>query len=119
MPPRRTKRTPEEIRAEKEALYADIAAGSLTLGQATRRMRRIVGMNQKEYAEKVLKIYPRVLMEIERDRGNPTLETLEKIAAPFGLTVGFVTKQRTDAIKPQRSFATAMKNQHDLLAHHS
>jgi len=87
-------RTADDIRAEKEALYTDIEAGVLTLGQATRRMRRIVGMTQSEYAEKVLKIYPRVLMEIERDRGNPTLETLEKIAAPFGLTLGFVRKLR-------------------------
>ena len=46
-------------------------------------------MTQKDYAEKVLKIYPRVLMEIERDKGNPTLETLQKIASPFGLVVRF------------------------------
>lgn len=84
------KRTPEEIRQEKEALFADIEAGRLTVGQATRRMRKIVGLTQSEYAEKVLKIYPRVLMEIEKDRGNPTYETLEKIAKPFGLKVGFV-----------------------------
>jgi DNA-binding XRE family transcriptional regulator len=50
-------------------------------------------MTQIEYAEKILKIYPRVLMEIERDRGNPTLETLVKIARPFGLKVGFVVKR--------------------------
>ncbi|ABQ24475.1 helix-turn-helix transcriptional regulator [Geotalea uraniireducens] len=94
MPRRATKkRTPEEIRREKEALYADIDAGLLTIGQATRRMRKIVGLTQTEYAEKILKIYPRVLMEIERDRGNPTLETLEKIARPFGLKVGFVAKK--------------------------
>ncbi len=55
-------------------------------------MRRIVGLTQTEYAEKVLKVYPRVLMEIERDRGNPTLETLRKIARPFGLQVGFLAK---------------------------
>ena len=88
------KRTPEEVRAEKEALYADLEAGRLTIGQATRRMRKIVGLTQAEYAEKVLKIYPRVLLEIEKDRGNPTLETLEKIARPFGLKVGFVRKRR-------------------------
>lgn len=90
--PRRTtkKRTLEEIRQEKETLYADLEAGRLTLGQATRRMRLIVGLSQTEYAERVLKIYPRVLMEIEKDRGNPTLETLEKIARPFGLRVGFI-----------------------------
>lgn len=94
------KRTPEDIRKEKEALYADIEAGSLTLGQATRRMRKIVGLTQAEYAEKVLKIYPRVLMEIEKDRGNPTLETLKKIARPFGLKVGFVRQQREPLSPP-------------------
>ena len=94
MPRRPTKkRTPEEIRRGKEALYTDIDQGVLTIGEATRRMRKIVGMTQTEYAEKILKIYPRVLMEIERDRGNPTLETLEKIAAPFGLKVGFMAKK--------------------------
>lgn len=86
------KKTPEEVRSEKESLYADIEAGRMTIGQATRSMRKIVGMTQTEYAEKVLKIYPRVLMEIERDRGNPTLETLQKIGAPFGLLVRFAAK---------------------------
>jgi len=88
-----TKRTPEDIRREKEALYADIGEGLLTLGQASRRMRKITGLTQTEYAEKILKIYPRVLMDLERDRGNPTLDTLKKVAKPFGLQVGFVVKQ--------------------------
>jgi len=94
MPQRlKRKRTTEEIRSEKESLYADLEAGVLTIGQATRRMRKIVAMTQTEYAEKVLKIYPRVLMEVERDRGNPTLETLRKIGAPFGLIVRFAEKR--------------------------
>jgi DNA-binding XRE family transcriptional regulator len=99
MPRKSTKkRKPEDIRLEKEALYADIEAGRLTLGQATRRMRKIVGLTQVEYAGKVLKIYPRVLMEIEKDRGNPTLQTLEKIGKPFGLKVGFVRRCGSDAV---------------------
>jgi len=103
MPRRSTrKRTPEELRKEKEALYADLEAGKLTLGQATRRMRKIVGLTQAEYAEKVLKIYPRVLLEIEKDRGNPTLETLEKIARPFGLKVGFVRRSGLDTSSIQK-----------------
>lgn len=94
MPRRSTrKRTPEEIRREKEALSADLGQGLLSIGQATRRMRKITGLTQTEYAEKILKVYPRVLMEIERDRGNPTLETLEKIAKPFGLKVGFMAQK--------------------------
>lgn len=87
------KLTPEAVSREKDLLYRDLVDGRLTLGEATRRMRRIVGMTQAEYAEKVLKIYPRVLMEIEKDRGNPTLETLNKIARPFGLRVVFLPRE--------------------------
>lgn len=87
------KRTNTDIRAEKDALYADLDCGALTLGQATRRMRKIIGVSQAEYATRVLKIFPRVLMSIENDHGNPTLETLEKVAKPFGLKVAFVRKK--------------------------
>lgn len=80
----------EEVRDRKLALYEKVQAGNVTIGQATREMRKIVGMTQKEYAEKVLGIFPRVLMDIENDKGNPTLETLQKIAGPFGLRIGFV-----------------------------
>ena len=80
----------EDVQEEKEKLYVEIIQGRLTIGQATLRMRKIVGLTQKDYAEKVLKIYPRVLMDIEKDRGNPTLETLNKIARPFGLRVMFM-----------------------------
>lgn len=87
-----TTKTTLSSREAKEQLFAELAAGKLSIGQATRKMRRIVGLTQTEYADKVLKIYPRVLMDIERDKGNPTLETLEKIARPFGLCVGFIRK---------------------------
>ncbi len=81
---------PEEVQEEKERLYEELKQGRLTIGQATLRMRKIVGLTQKDYAEKILKIYPRVLMDVEKDRGNPTLETLNKIARPFGLRVMFM-----------------------------
>ena len=83
-----------QTREAKEQLFEALATGEITIGQATRRMRKIVGLTQKDYAEKVLEIYPRVLMKIEKDRGNPTLETLEKIAKPFGLKVGFVRAEK-------------------------
>ena len=92
----RQKRTNIEIRAEKDALYADLERGALTLGQATRRMRKIIGVTQAEYATRVLKIFPRVLMDLENDRGNPTLETLEKVAKPFGLKISFVRRKPED-----------------------
>ena len=73
----------------REAFYDDIHAGRLSLGEATRRMRKIVGMTQTEYA-RLIGIAPRVLMDIERGHGNPRLDTLEKLAKPFGLRVGFI-----------------------------
>jgi DNA-binding XRE family transcriptional regulator len=88
-----SKKSTISSREAKEQLFADLSAARLTIGQATRRMRKIVGLTQSEYADKVLKIYPRVLMDVEKDRGNPTLETLEKIARPFGLKVGFVRER--------------------------
>ena len=91
---------PEEVQEEKEKLYEEIVQGRLTIGQVTLRMRKIVGLTQKDYAEKILKIYPRVLMDIEKDRGNPTLETLNKIARPFGLRVMFMPSIKNCLTKP-------------------
>lgn len=79
----------EEATEAKRKLSQDLKAGALTLGQATREMRRIVGMNQQDYAKLILGVAPRVLMDIENDRGNPQLDTLEKIAKPFKLKVIF------------------------------
>lgn len=93
-------RSTSDIRAEKDALYSDLERGVLTLGQATRRMRKIIGVTQAEYATRVLKIYPRVLMDLENDRGNPTLETLEKVAKPFGLKVAFVRQKPEQPTEP-------------------
>lgn len=65
----------------KEALYRDLASGSINIREAARRMRKSIGMNQKEYARKVAGISPRILAEFENGSGNPTLATLEKIAS--------------------------------------
>ena len=74
----------------KEALYRDLAKGDVDIRKATLRMRKILGMNQKEYARKVAGISPRILSEFENGSGNPTLATLVKIALPFGLKVTFL-----------------------------
>jgi transcriptional regulator with XRE-family HTH domain len=82
--------TPKEMAEMKEALYLGLAQGDIGVREATRRMRKIQGMNQKEYAQKVVGISPRILSEFENGSGNPTLVTLEKIALPFGLKVTFL-----------------------------
>jgi transcriptional regulator with XRE-family HTH domain len=85
--------TPKEMAEMKEALYLGLAQGDIGVREATRRMRKILGMNQKEYAQKVVGISPRILSEFENGSGNPTLVTLEKIALPFGLKVTFLPPQ--------------------------
>ncbi len=82
--------TPAEMARMKETLYTDLARGDIDVREATRRMRKILGMNQKDYAQKVAGISPRILSQFENGTGNPTLATLEKIASPFGLKVTFL-----------------------------
>ncbi len=82
--------TPAEMARMKETLYVDLARGDIDVREATRQMRKILGMNQKDYARKVAAISPRILSEFENGSGNPTLATLDKIASPFGLKVTFL-----------------------------
>ena len=82
--------TSKEMAVMKEELYLGLAQGDIGIREATRRMRKILGMNQKEFAQKVAKISPRILSEFETGSGNPTLATMEKIALPFGLQVTFL-----------------------------
>lgn len=87
-----TARKPRDTAFEKQQLREAIERNEITLGEAVRRMRRISGMSQKSYAQKIVGVSPRVLAEIELDRANPTVETLNKIGRPFGYEVGFVHK---------------------------
>ena len=80
----------DEMTAMKDALYHELAAGTIGIREATRRMRRILGMTQRDYAGEIAGISPRILSEFENGSGNPTLATLEKIASPFGLQVTFL-----------------------------
>lgn len=69
-------------------LYASLERGELSLQQACRRMRRILGLSQPAYA-KLIGISAQALMDFERGKGNPTLATLRAIGRPFGLEVCF------------------------------
>jgi len=80
----------QEAADMKEDLYFALARGHIDIREATRQMRKILGMTQKEYAQKIAAVSPRILSEFETGSGNPTLATLEKIASPFGLKVTFL-----------------------------
>jgi transcriptional regulator with XRE-family HTH domain len=85
---------PNDTTASKRELMTAIENGELSPGEAVRRTRKITGMSQKAYAERIVGIAPRILARIELNKGNPTAETLNKVGQPFGYTVGFVPYRR-------------------------
>ncbi len=88
-------RDDRSAREKREALIEQIQSGALTIGEAVRAMRKTTGLNQRDYAQKILAIPVRTLSEIERDLANPTVETLNRVGRPFGLQAGFIPKRAT------------------------
>ncbi len=85
-------RSAGESQKERLDIYDQIEKGELSLGKSIAMMRRALGLSQGKFA-KMIRINARVLSDFERGVGNPTFETLTKIAAPFGLIVAFRRKK--------------------------
>jgi transcriptional regulator with XRE-family HTH domain len=81
----------DALRAQRNAFYEAIAAGELTLQEAVKRMRALSGLTQQEFADH-RGVSIKVIKEIERGVGNPTLNTLNQIASIFGLEVSFIRR---------------------------
>lgn len=77
--------TPLERKALLEELAAMVATGELGLGDAARILRSaMLGMDRKTFAQ-AMKLSTSVVATLEDDpNANPTLETLNKVFAPFG-----------------------------------
>lgn len=83
----------EEKLARRTALADKAAAGGLRLPQAVREMRRALGLTQARFAER-FGLTRQQVIDLELGRANPTQETLQRIARPFGFTLGFVPRVR-------------------------
>ncbi|MDO9435518.1 transcriptional regulator [Hydrogenophaga sp.] len=77
----------------RDAFYKGLNSGEFSLGEAVRRMQKISKLTQPEFAAH-RGISVQALRQIQGDTGNPTVETLNKIASIFGLEVGFVPRRR-------------------------
>lgn len=77
----------------REELYRSIAGGEVSLGEAVAKMRKISRLTQEEFARH-RGISVQALRQVERDQGNPTVETLNKVAEVFNLQVGFVPRPK-------------------------
>lgn len=95
-----------EVNAQnRKELYEALLGGSLTVGEAVVRMRQYSRLTQEEFAHH-RGISVQALRQIEQGQGNPTLETLNKIAEVFTLRVGFVRMSEAQA---QRRWETTQR----------
>ena len=79
----------DEMRARREILCQNLRHGRISFGEAIKEMRLILGLTQTQYA-KMTGVKTSQLSLIERDKSNPTAQTLQSLAKPFGFRVGFM-----------------------------
>jgi transcriptional regulator with XRE-family HTH domain len=91
MDKRRKPRDREAVLALRDGLYQGLAAHRLDLAEAVRQMQRVSGLTQPEFAQH-RGVSVQALRQIVSGKGNPTVETLNKIGEVFGLEVGFVPR---------------------------
>jgi transcriptional regulator with XRE-family HTH domain len=76
------------------ALLERFYAGELTDGQLLRALRRdVLGLSQTRYAA-LVGISRRTLSDLEGDKGNVTLEVMNRVFRPLGLEVSLLPRKR-------------------------
>lgn len=85
---------PSDREAALVALLREFYAGELTEGTLLRALRRdVLGLSQGRYAE-LVGISRRTLSDLEGDKGNVTLDVMNRVFKPLGLRVGLLPRQR-------------------------
>ncbi|PTX52337.1 DNA-binding XRE family transcriptional regulator [Gemmobacter caeni] len=92
--PKQRPLTREESLARHREIALRAGRGELRLPDAIRAIREAEGLTQAAFAERVGLTRMR-LLDLEKGRGNPKLETLQRICRPFGLEIGLVPRIRT------------------------
>lgn len=82
---------PETERGLRDRFYQDIDAHRLTIAATVKAMRRLSRLTQEEFARH-RGISLVTLKQLESGKGQPKVETLNKIGEIFGLEVGFIPK---------------------------
>lgn len=83
----------DAARQLRTELYEQIDRGEVSLQDAVKRMRKISRLSQPEFAAH-LGVSVKVVKEIERGVGNPTVSSLNRIGKFFGLEVAFVRSEK-------------------------
>lgn len=91
-------RSHERDLALRDDLYKKLRDHQISLGEAVLQMQKISRLTQPEFA-KHRGVSVAALRQITSGKGNPTVETLNKIVSIFGLEVGLVPKRATTTEK--------------------
>lgn len=91
--------TRDELNRLRQEFYEKIERGELDIPEAIKAMRKLSRMTQIEFAEH-RGVSLKVIQDIERGVGNPTVQSLNKIADIFGVEVGFVRRRRSSRANP-------------------
>jgi DNA-binding XRE family transcriptional regulator len=71
-------------------IMRQLVTGEITQGNALKRLRiEVLGLKQEKYANLVA-VSRKTLSDVENDKGNYSLEVLNKIFRPFGLKTALV-----------------------------
>lgn len=86
-------RTPEARQAALLEQLRLLIRGETTEGRVLRTLRReVLGLTQSAYAE-LVGVSRRTLSDIERDAGNASMASLDRVFRPLGLRVGLMPRQ--------------------------
>jgi transcriptional regulator with XRE-family HTH domain len=79
----------------RRTFYERFDQGNMIISEAVKAMREVTGLTQAEFAAH-RGVSRRVIQDIERGTGNPTVDSLNSIGKLFALKVGFVRIRRPD-----------------------
>ena len=82
----------EEKRTRRTELARKAFRGELRLPGAIREIRQSLGLTQAKFAYH-FRLTRQQVIDLEKGRANPTVETLDKIGVVFGFRVGFVPRE--------------------------
>ncbi|WP_333848851.1 helix-turn-helix domain-containing protein [Leclercia sp.] len=84
-----------ERKSVMNAIIRDLLLGTVTQGQALKRLRiEVLGLRQDDYA-RLVKVARKTLSEVENDKGNFSAEMINKVFKPFGLETGLVPTSKS------------------------
>lgn len=85
---------PQERALVRDQLIKQLLFNEITLGQALKSLRlQVIAMKQQQYAD-LVKISRKTLSDLENDKGNYSIETINQVLRPFELQIGIVPIKR-------------------------